>query len=221
MGNSELKRASTVTVGLVLAFPLLLMIGVPIIPVVTDYSNHVLAEEAASHATRWFVGHSVTAVSFAFAILGAREIGSALAARGQGRVAMISVVFITLGAALHMIGLGGDGIGPLAVARSIGTSQPFFHGSGPWVTSVFIGGAVTFGVGLLAQVSGTIRTGIILGWRRYLVGLATLTFVGAEGIPSGWGLYLVAACSAAIYVPIWQGLGREGAGAVRRRDRGV
>jgi hypothetical protein len=190
----------------VLAFPLLLAIGVSLIPVVTDYTNHILAEQAARHATRWFAGHVVSAIAFGFAILGGREIGRGLEEHGESRLATISVLFITVGAAFHMIGLGADGIGPLAVARATGTSQPYFDGGAPWVTGAFVAGSATFAVGLLTQVAGTIRAEIIAGSRRYLVGVASLVFVGAEAIPSGWGLYLVVAAAAAIYVPIWSGL---------------
>ncbi|HEX73958.1 MAG TPA: hypothetical protein G4N93_02260 [Dehalococcoidia bacterium] len=50
--------------------------------------------------------------------------------------------------------------------------------------------------------------GLSKGLTRILVFVAAIIFVGAEAIPSGWGLYGVAAAAMVVYIPIgiaiWQ-----------------
>jgi hypothetical protein len=41
----------------IIIFPVVLAIGILIITVVSDYSNHLLAEQAAGKTARWFWGH--------------------------------------------------------------------------------------------------------------------------------------------------------------------
>ncbi len=49
----------------VISFPILLSVGILLIPVVSDYSNHALAEEASKESIRWLSGHVVSVVAVA------------------------------------------------------------------------------------------------------------------------------------------------------------
>lgn len=122
-------------------------------------------------------------------------------------------VIDSFGGTLHAAGLGADGIGPLATAAGGGQALMFFEGSDKWVSGIFIAASITFGIGLITQVIGAIQAGLLKGLTRILVFVAAIIFVGAEAIPSGWGLYGVAAAAMVVYIPIgiavWQESIRE------------
>lgn len=193
------------------AFPAVLTIGILIIPVVADYSDHTLAAQAASHTARWFWGHAISAAAFGLGMLAAGSIAAHLHSRGEGPD-LVGLPLVAVGAALHAAGLGADGIGPLAVVAGGGQARAFFDGSGPWVSGVFIAASITFGAGLMSQVIRVIRAGLVTGAVRVVVFVAALVFIGAEAIPSGWGLYLVAGAALAVYVPISIAVWRDTAG---------
>ena len=189
-------------------FPVILTTGILTIPVVTDYSNHVLAEQAASQTARWFWGHIISATAFGFAILAACSIASHLVKKGQRRSAITSLSLVAIGGILYAVGLGADGIGPLATVAGGGQALMFFEGSGEWVSGIFITASIIFGIGLITQVTGLIQAGLLTGLTRIIIFLAAIIFIGAGAIPSGWGLYGVAAAAMVVYIPIglavWQ-----------------
>jgi hypothetical protein len=182
-------------------FPVILVIGILTIPVVSDYADHALAEQAAGQTARWFWGHLVCAVAFGIGALAACSIGGHLYQIGEGLEA-VGLPLTVVGAALQAAGLGADGIGPLAVSAAGVPARAYFDGSGTWVTAVFIAGSMTFGAGLITQVVRLIRAGVVTGPLRRIVFLAAITFAGAGAIPSGWGLYGVAAAALVVYLPI-------------------
>ena len=53
----------------VLAFPVVLTIGIVLTPVVTDYTDHRLPEQAVEQTARWFAGHIIAAIGFGLAVL--------------------------------------------------------------------------------------------------------------------------------------------------------
>lgn len=202
-------RLQVIPVGV---FPVLLATGILTIPVVSDYSHHALAAQAAAQTGRWFWGHVISAVAFAFAILAACSIAGYLSTKGQGRLGMASLLLIAVGGTLYAAGLGADGIGPLATVAGGGQAQTFFEGSGMWVSGVFIAASITFGLGLIAQVITVLRVGLLKGTMGIPVFIAAVVFVGAGAIPSGWGLWAVAAAALAVYLPIALALWRQTGG---------
>ena len=124
----------------------------------------------------------------------------------------VSLLLIAVGGSLYAFGLGADGVGPLAVAGGGGRALTFFEGSSTWVSGTFIIASLMFGLGLVVQVVGVIRSGLLKGVMRAVVFVAALAFVGSTAIPSGWGLYAVAAAALAAYVPMGLALWRESAG---------
>ncbi|MBC8329872.1 MAG: hypothetical protein H8E31_14125 [Planctomycetes bacterium] len=191
----------------VAAFPLLLAFGVPLIPVVGDYADHAAAALATERASLWFDGHLVSAIAFGFGIVAATILCRRVAEAGSVLLARVALPMMAAGAALHMAGLGADGIGPLAVAEAGGDPRLFFDGSGGLVPMVFIAGAALFGVGQLVLVAG-LRP--LTGARQgRLLMAAAVVFSAAEAIPSGWGLYLVALAALALYLPLARMLWKE------------
>jgi len=184
----------------IFAFPIILTIGILTIPFVSGYSNHILAEQAVSQTVRWFWGHLVSAVSFSFASLAAYSINHYLSEKGQAYLGITSVSLITIGSALYACGLGADGIGPLAIMAGGGRAFTFFEGSGAWVSGVFIAASIVFGLGLITQVIGMINAGILKGIVRIITCSAAIVFIGSTAIPSGWGLYGVAAAALTLYI---------------------
>ena len=73
-----------------LTFPIVLTIGIVLIPVVTDYGDHQLAEQAAAQTTRWFAGHIIAAIGFPLAIL------SVIAIEGHLRLSSRSLPVLTV-----------------------------------------------------------------------------------------------------------------------------
>jgi len=183
-------------------FPLVLVAGIVTIPVVTDYSNHELAAQAASHTARWFWGHIISAAAFGLAVLAACSVAAYLRGKGQARLGVIGLSLIAVGGALYAAGLGADGIGPIASAAGGGTAVAFFEGSGAWITGVFVTAAITFGLGLIAHAAGLNRAGLLNQVTGIFVFAGAIVFVGAAAIPSGWGLYGVAAAALAVYLPM-------------------
>jgi hypothetical protein len=63
-------------------FPAILTIGIIIIPVVKDYSDHILAEEAVSQTQRWLSGHMISSIAFGISIISAYIIAAYLSKKG-------------------------------------------------------------------------------------------------------------------------------------------
>lgn len=57
-----------------LLFPAVLAVGIILIPVVTNYADHVLASEAVEHTARWFLGHLLSAVAFGLSLISSSEV---------------------------------------------------------------------------------------------------------------------------------------------------
>ena len=100
-------------------FPMLLAVGIPTIPVVSDYSDHALAAQAARNTVRWFWGHGISAVAFGFATVASCLIADHLYHKGEG-VDIVGPAFVAMGAALYAAGLGADGIGPVSILAAGG-----------------------------------------------------------------------------------------------------
>jgi len=186
----------------IFVFPLLLIVGILTIPIVSDYSDHILAEKAVSQTGRWFWGHLISAVAFGSSSLAAYSIFRRLSEKGQVNSGMVSLVLITIGSSLFSCGLGADGIGPLATMAGDGRAYTFFEGSGMWVSGIFIAASIIFSLGLFAQLVALINAGILKGIIRIIVFGAAIVFCGATVIPSGWGLYVVVVAVLVIYIPI-------------------
>jgi len=183
-------------------FPVILAVGILTIPVVSDYSNHVIAEQAVSQTARWFWGHLVSVIAFGFASLAAFSINRYLSERGYAHWGIASLLLVTIGSVLYAFGLGADGIGPIASKAGGGSAFAFFEGSGIWVSGVFIAASIIFGLGLMIQVIGLIQAGMLKGILRIVAFVSTMVFMGAAAIPSGWGLYGVAAAALVLYLTI-------------------
>ena len=168
----------------VAAFPVILAIGILTIPLVSDYSDHALAEEAASQTARWYWGHVIGAAAFGFGALASCSIAGYLDRRGEG-LDVIGLPLAVVGAALYAAGLGADGVGPVAIAAGGGQAQTFFDGSGMLVSGVFIAASMAFGAGLIIQVVRVLRAGVVTGIVRVVVFVAAIIFVSATAIPSG------------------------------------
>ncbi|MBN2098017.1 MAG: hypothetical protein JW753_00315 [Dehalococcoidia bacterium] len=192
------KRMRIVTI---LAFPVVLAIGIVLIPIVADYSDHQLAEQAVGQSARWFSGHLIAAIGFAVSMLAVVSVDRNLRLSSRSLPAM-TLPFIALGAGLYAAGLGANGIGPVAVQSAGDPPSVFFDGSGMWVTGVFVAGTIMFGIGLLSLVIGAIRVGLLKGWSRHIAFIGALVFMVAPAIPSGWALYGVAVAVFGIFVPL-------------------
>ena len=185
----------------ILMFPLVLSVGIILIPVVSDYSDHLLAEQAVAQTGRWFAGHLTAAIAFGLSVWVSGVIVGELGGRGY-RVPEVVLPLIGVGAGLYAAGLGADGIGPIVVQSSGMSPASFFDASGWWVTGVFVAGTLLFGMGLISLGVHVIRGGLVGGGWRYVVFVSSLLFVAAPAVPSGWALYGVAAASVGMFVPI-------------------
>ena len=189
-------------------FPVLLTIGIIIIPLVTDYSDHINAGRAAAQTGRWFWGHIISSISFGVAILAACFIAEHLYRKREIR-GLIGLPLVAIGAALYAGGLGADGIGPLATEAGGNQAHVFFDGSGFMIGGVFTAASIVFGIGLIIQITGVVRARLVAGMKGSILFIAALLFIGATAISSGWGLYGVAAAALLIYLPISIAMWRE------------
>ena len=188
----------------IFAFPIILAIGILLIPVNPDYSNHELAVRAVQQSTRWFAGHLIAAIAFSFVVWAAREILTVLP-----RAPWYTLIFTATGAGLYAAGMGADGIAPLAVMSAGESAAVFVDGSGWWVSGVFMVGTLSFAVGLFIITGNIIQTRIVEGAWRYVIFVSALVFVSAPAIPSGWGLFGIALAGVGIFVPIGVSMHRK------------
>ena len=193
----------------VLAFPTVLTVGILLIPVVSDYADREIQEKAASQTFRWVWGHLVAAVGFGMGVMAAGTVAERVVALTRRSIWWISVVLIAIGAALHAAGLGADGVGPIASLSAGRSAAEFFDGSASVVPPIFIAGAAFFSFGQIGLVLGARQANIVSGRDGFLALAAAILFGGAEAIPSGWGLYVVAFLSWMIWLPIATGIGRS------------
>jgi hypothetical protein len=189
-------------------FPLVLALGIVLIPVVRNYADHELAEAAAAKSKRWFWGHFLSAIGFGLGVVVAAAINLYLLWSIHRFWASFGLVLMIVGGAAQMFGLGADGIGPLAVRRAGGSAKLFFDGSRVWVTGTFIAGSILFSLGQIIMV-------ILIGnWQVFLPGMAitmlaaAILFSVSTAVPSGYGLYVTAVTALIIYLPLaglfWQ-----------------
>ncbi len=201
------KRTQVITI---LAFPIVLTLGIMLIPVVPDYTDHRLAEQAVAQVGRWFSGHIISAIAFSLSILAVGSVDRHLQS-GSKSLPKATLPILATGAGFYAAGLGADGIGPIAVQAAGYSPVIFFDGSGMWVTGVFIVGTILFGVGLLMTVIGSIQQGLLVDWNRYVCFVCALLFMVAPAVLSGWALYGVAVAASGVFVPM--------ATAIMRNDK--
>lgn len=192
---------------LVIAFPVLLSIGIILIPVVPDYADHHTAAQAVKSAGRWFAGHLIAAVAFVMSVVSVSAISGHLRQRAY-RVPRYISPLMAVGAGLYAAGLGADGIGPIAVQASGSTPALFFDGSGWYVSGTFMAATVFFGVGLISTVYHANKSHLVTGILSYVTLFSALVFIIIPAVPSGWGLYGEAAAAYGVFLPIgaaiWQ-----------------
>jgi hypothetical protein len=201
----ELYKLFALTVVL---FPLLLTLGILLIPVVRSYADHDLAQQAVAKSRRWFWGHLLSGVAFVFSILAACCLAVYLHANDAFTSALVAVPLMAVGAGLLAVGMGADGIGPLAVRKAGYPARAFFDGSATWVTGTFIAGSIIYGLGQISLIVAIQHTPLLSMGVGIMVIVAAILFSVSSAIPSGYGLYVVAVSVLVIYLPIslalWQ-----------------
>lgn len=184
---------------IILIFPMLLAIGIFTIPYVSDYSNTLATELAVLHSGRWLWGHIISALAFGWASVVAHYISQYLYYNEQNLLGTISLYLTVAGSVLMATGLGADGIGPVAVLNSGAPAVLYFEGSGMMVTGIFMAGIILFGFGLINQVIGLRRTGIIPDVLAFVLIACAILFMGFAALPSSMGLYCIAYLSVLTY----------------------
>ena len=185
----------------VLTFPFLLSIGIILIPVVTDYSDHALATEAVNSTGRWFAGHMISAIAFGLSVLSVSAISAYLKDRSY-KLPHVILPIMAIGPGLYAAGLGADGIGPIAVMSSGSTPALFFDGSGWFISGTFMAATLLFGVGWISLVIHANKSHMVEGFWRYIIFVSALVFVSVPAIPSGWGLYGEAIAAYGVFAPL-------------------
>ena len=192
----------------ILAFPLILFTGIIMIPVVRNYANHDLAQEAAQQTKRWFWGHLLSGVAFGVGLLALFALALILLEQEITLWPVLSLPCVVIGATLLAFGMGADGIGPLAVSKAGQPAQIFFDGSRRWVMGSFIAGSILFGLGQILMVIGINQLPLLNTVTGIIILSSAVVFSVSAAIPSGWGLYVLGICACVIYVPIgfalWQ-----------------
>jgi hypothetical protein len=193
---------------LTVLFPLVLALGIVLIPVVRNYADHELAEAAAAKSKRWFWGHLLSAVGFGLGVVVSAVINLYLLWSINRFWASFGLVLMIVGGAAQMFGLGADGIGPLAVRRAGGSAKLFFDGSRVWVTGTFIVGSILFSLGQIIMVILVGNRGVFLSAMTITMLVAAILFSLSTAVPSGYGLYVTAVTAFIIYLPLaglfWQ-----------------
>jgi len=192
----------------IIAFPLILITGIVLIPVVSNYADHDLAEKAAQQTKRWFWGHLISGIAFGIGLLALFCISLFLLEQQIHLWPTLSLSCAAIGAALLAFGMGADGIGPLAISKEGYPAQIFFDGSRQWIMGSFIAGSILFGTGQLLLIIGINQQALLSTSTSIIILLAAIVFTVSAAIPSGWGLYILGLSTCIIYLPIglafWQ-----------------
>lgn len=192
----------------IIAFPLMLCIGIILIPVMSNYANHDLAQKAAKQTKRWFWGHLISGLAFGVGLLALFSLSLFLFEQQIFLWPNLALPSAALGTALLAFGMGADGIGPLAVSKAGHPAQLFFDGSRHWVMGSFIAGSILFGLGQILMVIGVNQQALLNTSTSIIILLAAIVFSVSAAIPSGWGLYVLGLSACIIYLPIgfafWQ-----------------
>ncbi len=181
----------------ILIFPIVLAIGIILIPVVPDYGRHDLAARAVEMTWRWFGGHLVTAVAFGLSLFSVSVIHQNLQ-----KLSPHTFLLLAIGAGLYAAGLGADGIGPIAVQSAGASPALFFDGSGWWVIGVFIAATFFFGAGLISLVVTLNQNEILPRTSGIIALISAIIFMAAPAIQSGYALYGEAAAALGVFIPI-------------------
>ena len=184
---------------IILIFPILLSAGIFTIPYVSDYSSNIITELAVLQSGRWLWGHIISALAFGWAIIVAHYITQYLYYNEQNSIGTFSLFFTVTGGILMAAGLGADGIGPVAAINGDTPASVFFEGSGMIITIIFMLGIILFGFGLIFQIIGLGRTGVIPDIFVFVLIACTILFMGFAALPSSMGLYCIAYLSVLIY----------------------
>lgn len=185
----------------VLIFPIVLTIGIILIPVVADYDDHQLAAQQVEQSVRWFLGHITAAAAFGLSLLSVAAIEEKFKRISYPLPGFIKIS-MALGAGLYAAGLGADGVGPLAVKASTGNAALFFEGSGWFVSGTFMVAVALFCIGLISLVGHANNAGILKGAWRYVAFASALVFAVVPAFPTGWGLYGEALASFGVFLPL-------------------
>ncbi|MFA5761272.1 MAG: hypothetical protein WC877_05890 [Dehalococcoidales bacterium] len=184
---------------IILIFPILLSAGIFTIPYVSDYSSNIITELAVLQSGRWLWGHIISALAFGWAIIVAHYITQYLYYNEQNSIGTFSLFFTVTGGILMAAGLGADGIGPVATVNGGAQASVFFEGSGMIITIIFMVGIILFGLGLIFQIIGLGRTGVIPDIFVFVLIACAILFMGFAALPSSMGLYCIAYLSVLIY----------------------
>lgn len=184
---------------IILIFPILLSAGIFTIPYVSDYSSNIITELAVLQSGRWLWGHIISALAFGWAIIVAHYITQYLYYNEQNSLGTLSLFLTVTGGILMAAGLGADGIGPVATVNGGAQASVFFEGSGMIITIIFMVGIILFGLGLIFQIIGLGRTGVIPDIFVFVLIACAILFMGFAALPSSMGLYCIAYLSVLIY----------------------
>ena len=184
---------------IILIFPILLSAGIFTIPYVSDYSSNIITELAVLQSGRWLWGHIISALAFGWAIIVAHYITQYLYYSEQNSLGTLSLFLTVTGGILMAAGLGADGIGPVATVNGGAQASVFFEGSGMIITIIFMVGIILFGLGLIFQIIGLGRTGVIPDIFVFVLIACAILFMGFAALPSSMGLYCIAYLSVLIY----------------------
>ena len=184
---------------IILIFPILLSAGIFTIPYVLDYSSNIITELAVLQSGRWLWGHIISALAFGWAIIVAHYISRYLYYNEQNRIGTFSLYLTVAGGILMAAGMGAGGIGPVATINGGAQASVFFEGSGMIITIIFMVGIIVFGFGLINQIIGLGRIGVIPDIFVYVLIACAILFMGFAALPSSMGLYCIAYLSVLIY----------------------
>ncbi|MCP4428177.1 MAG: hypothetical protein GY803_27125 [Chloroflexi bacterium] len=182
----------------ILIFPIVLAVGILLIPIVPNYDQHELAAQAVEMTGRWFGGHLLTAVAFGLSLFSVNAINQKL----PKKLSPHTHLLLAIGAGLYAAGLGADGIGPVAVRAAGASPTLFFDGSGWWVIGTFIAATFFFGTGLISLVVTLNQNEILPRASGYIALISAVIFMAAPAIPSGYALYGEAAAALGVFIPI-------------------
>ncbi len=174
--------------------PVVLLIGFLVHPYVSDESDTgKIAEELAGDPERWAWGHLILLIGMALTLLAVFSIRQLLRAAGEERWSFGAVPLLVVGATM-IAGLVGAEVALAGVANASAVSdlEAVLDDVDPWLTPMFLIGAVIFSLGWLAFAVALYQTQILGRQQTWVAIAAIVVLVVGMFIPATGGGYVVA-----------------------------
>ena len=182
-------------------------LAVAVIPRVDDLNDRVeLASVAGSDTARWAWGYLLAVIAVGIgALAGVAIRGWLRDAERAGVASMLAVPLVVAGGVMLGAAFAVRGMGLAITIEAGGAGSQYLIDGAPWTSALQLAGGLGFSSGLILLGLEVLRSRALPPMEARIVLAATVVFAVAQGVPSGWALYVQAAVLLLAFLPLaWQ-----------------